>query len=366
MDGLETKVFDRLPDETWFYPGHGDDSVLPVPVGGGLADHDVLDHAGHLHRPSDLALRLQAYAGSGRSGQRRPQGVPSKSRRVGRRRPVPAWCRRTSRLAVAAASRARAPTPHRSRAAARSGRRRGPAGPARVRAPPRRPSARRPSGRTSSAGRGGPQGHARGETPTEAAQLVTVLVGGFERVGPVDRHVAHHAGGVSAVRGVTIATKPPVGRPRSATLTRAVRRTGEHGRGGEDSEDQRRRRGCWPRPPARPRTSGCWRRSRCRRTPTRTTSRTWSRGGGRQRTFQPPFNYRLKSLLGLPRWEQLRRRGDRPRLPPAPLRGALAREVSASSASSSPGCTPRGWTGPTRCGSATSSRAWRSGSGRCT
>src|SRR4051794_25149781 len=25
---LEDKVFDRLPDETWFYPGHGDDSML--------------------------------------------------------------------------------------------------------------------------------------------------------------------------------------------------------------------------------------------------------------------------------------------------------------------------------------------------
>jgi glyoxylase-like metal-dependent hydrolase (beta-lactamase superfamily II) len=28
MDDLETKVFARLPDETWFYPGHGDDSTL--------------------------------------------------------------------------------------------------------------------------------------------------------------------------------------------------------------------------------------------------------------------------------------------------------------------------------------------------
>src|SRR3954451_21149321 len=28
MDDLEEKVFDRLPDETWFYPGHGDDSTL--------------------------------------------------------------------------------------------------------------------------------------------------------------------------------------------------------------------------------------------------------------------------------------------------------------------------------------------------
>jgi glyoxylase-like metal-dependent hydrolase (beta-lactamase superfamily II) len=28
MDDLERKVFDRLPDETWFYPGHGNDSTL--------------------------------------------------------------------------------------------------------------------------------------------------------------------------------------------------------------------------------------------------------------------------------------------------------------------------------------------------
>ncbi|HWH01640.1 MAG TPA: MBL fold metallo-hydrolase [Pilimelia sp.] len=28
MDDLETKVFGRLPDETWFYPGHGRDSTL--------------------------------------------------------------------------------------------------------------------------------------------------------------------------------------------------------------------------------------------------------------------------------------------------------------------------------------------------
>ena len=28
MDDLEAKVFGRLPDATWFYPGHGDDSTL--------------------------------------------------------------------------------------------------------------------------------------------------------------------------------------------------------------------------------------------------------------------------------------------------------------------------------------------------
>jgi glyoxylase-like metal-dependent hydrolase (beta-lactamase superfamily II) len=28
MTGLETKVFDRLPDATWIYPGHGNDSTL--------------------------------------------------------------------------------------------------------------------------------------------------------------------------------------------------------------------------------------------------------------------------------------------------------------------------------------------------
>nr|WP_240940051.1 MBL fold metallo-hydrolase [Planosporangium flavigriseum] len=28
MDDLENKIFGRLPDETWFYPGHGNDSTL--------------------------------------------------------------------------------------------------------------------------------------------------------------------------------------------------------------------------------------------------------------------------------------------------------------------------------------------------
>jgi glyoxylase-like metal-dependent hydrolase (beta-lactamase superfamily II) len=30
IDDVTTKVFDRLPDETWFYPGHGNDSQLGV------------------------------------------------------------------------------------------------------------------------------------------------------------------------------------------------------------------------------------------------------------------------------------------------------------------------------------------------
>lgn len=28
LDGVERKLFDRLPDETWVYPGHGDDTTL--------------------------------------------------------------------------------------------------------------------------------------------------------------------------------------------------------------------------------------------------------------------------------------------------------------------------------------------------
>jgi glyoxylase-like metal-dependent hydrolase (beta-lactamase superfamily II) len=28
LDDVETRVFAQLPDETWFYPGHGDDSTL--------------------------------------------------------------------------------------------------------------------------------------------------------------------------------------------------------------------------------------------------------------------------------------------------------------------------------------------------
>ncbi len=28
VDEVEAKVFETLPDETWFYPGHGDDGLL--------------------------------------------------------------------------------------------------------------------------------------------------------------------------------------------------------------------------------------------------------------------------------------------------------------------------------------------------
>ncbi len=28
IDDVERRVFDRLPDDTWFYPGHGDDSTI--------------------------------------------------------------------------------------------------------------------------------------------------------------------------------------------------------------------------------------------------------------------------------------------------------------------------------------------------
>ncbi|MEJ7831726.1 MAG: hypothetical protein WKF79_02335 [Nocardioides sp.] len=28
IDEVETKIFQRLPDDTWFYPGHGGDSVI--------------------------------------------------------------------------------------------------------------------------------------------------------------------------------------------------------------------------------------------------------------------------------------------------------------------------------------------------
>ena len=28
MDDLEERLFGTLPDDTWFYPGHGDDSTL--------------------------------------------------------------------------------------------------------------------------------------------------------------------------------------------------------------------------------------------------------------------------------------------------------------------------------------------------
>jgi glyoxylase-like metal-dependent hydrolase (beta-lactamase superfamily II) len=30
INDVEHKIFDRLPDETWFYPGHGRDGTLGV------------------------------------------------------------------------------------------------------------------------------------------------------------------------------------------------------------------------------------------------------------------------------------------------------------------------------------------------
>jgi glyoxylase-like metal-dependent hydrolase (beta-lactamase superfamily II) len=28
LDDMRSRLFDILPDDTWFYPGHGDDSTL--------------------------------------------------------------------------------------------------------------------------------------------------------------------------------------------------------------------------------------------------------------------------------------------------------------------------------------------------
>ena len=28
VEDVSTKIFDRMPDETWFYPGHGNDSTI--------------------------------------------------------------------------------------------------------------------------------------------------------------------------------------------------------------------------------------------------------------------------------------------------------------------------------------------------
>ena len=39
LDEVSTKIFDQLPDDTWFYPGHGNDSTLGAerPHLGGVA-----------------------------------------------------------------------------------------------------------------------------------------------------------------------------------------------------------------------------------------------------------------------------------------------------------------------------------------
>jgi glyoxylase-like metal-dependent hydrolase (beta-lactamase superfamily II) len=28
INDVKSRIFDQLPDDTWFYPGHGDDSTL--------------------------------------------------------------------------------------------------------------------------------------------------------------------------------------------------------------------------------------------------------------------------------------------------------------------------------------------------
>ena len=52
MSGPEERVFGRLPDETWIYPGHGNDTTLGAERpdllprnGSGLWNHE-LPHAG--------------------------------------------------------------------------------------------------------------------------------------------------------------------------------------------------------------------------------------------------------------------------------------------------------------------------------
>jgi glyoxylase-like metal-dependent hydrolase (beta-lactamase superfamily II) len=30
VNDVSSRIFDKLPDDTWFYPGHGDDSTLGV------------------------------------------------------------------------------------------------------------------------------------------------------------------------------------------------------------------------------------------------------------------------------------------------------------------------------------------------
>ncbi len=80
-DDVETKLFDRLPDETWFYPGHGNDSTL----GAGTTGH-----------PGVASARLvtsrdsRVYQRSPNRGQVNIDRTSTRSRRLSRRvsRPV--------------------------------------------------------------------------------------------------------------------------------------------------------------------------------------------------------------------------------------------------------------------------------------
>jgi glyoxylase-like metal-dependent hydrolase (beta-lactamase superfamily II) len=51
MTGLERKAFDRLPDETWFYPGHGDETETGQQLSPGTWCTRALGLAS-IHRPA--------------------------------------------------------------------------------------------------------------------------------------------------------------------------------------------------------------------------------------------------------------------------------------------------------------------------
>ena len=64
IDDVSTKIFDRLPDETWFYPGHGKDSTLGAerpPLAGvarpRLVTERPADHEYHGQVTTNMASR---------------------------------------------------------------------------------------------------------------------------------------------------------------------------------------------------------------------------------------------------------------------------------------------------------------------
>ena len=64
MDDLESRVFGELPDDTWVYPGHGDDTTLGkerphLPSGGHVAGR-----ATGSPKPRQAPARCPGSAGS--------------------------------------------------------------------------------------------------------------------------------------------------------------------------------------------------------------------------------------------------------------------------------------------------------------
>ena len=88
MTGLEPKIFGRLPDTTWVYPGHGNDSALRrgAPAPGGMARPRLvgLITGRHTRPVSGRAEAMLCPLGSVQQPVRRspPRAMPRRTRHI--------------------------------------------------------------------------------------------------------------------------------------------------------------------------------------------------------------------------------------------------------------------------------------------